>query len=94
MSSQAAETRWLVSQPGSGRRGGSSPCPTPGQVVGGWVPRGRAVLVLSSCSISYLDVFAGQIVKVNMWRLLLCEATAMIMAKGFDILGIKPVQRM
>lgn len=61
---------------------------------GGWVPRGRAVLVLSSCSISYLDVFAGQIVKVNMWRLLLCEATAMIMAKGFDILGIKPVQRM
>lgn len=52
------------------------------------------MLVLSSCSISYLDVFAGQIVKVNMWRLLLCEATAMIMAKGFDILGIKPVQRM
>ena len=38
--------------------------------------------------------FAGQIVKVNMWRLLLCEATATVMAKGFDILGIKPVQRM
>lgn len=32
--------------------------------------------------------------KVNMWRLLLCEATATVMAKGFDILGIKPVQRM
>ncbi|OXB77433.1 UNVERIFIED_CONTAM: hypothetical protein H355_012140 [Colinus virginianus] len=40
------------------------------------------------------DRQSGQIVKVNMWRLLLCEATAMIMAKGFDILGIKPVQRM
>lgn len=38
--------------------------------------------------------FAGQIVKVNTWRLLLCEATATIMAKGFDILGIKPVERM
>lgn len=41
-----------------------------------------------------LFCFPGQIVKVNMWRLLLCEATATIMAKGFDILGIKPVQRM
>ncbi|NXS13919.1 SYRC protein, partial [Neodrepanis coruscans] len=40
------------------------------------------------------DRQSGQIVKVNMWRLLLCEATAAIMAKGFDILGIKPVQRM
>uniref|UniRef100_A0A8C0BJK8 Arginine--tRNA ligase, cytoplasmic n=1 Tax=Buteo japonicus TaxID=224669 RepID=A0A8C0BJK8_9AVES len=40
------------------------------------------------------DRQSGQIVKVNMWRLLLCEATATIMAKGFDILGIKPVQRM
>lgn len=38
--------------------------------------------------------FPGQIVKVNMWRLLLCEATATVMAKGFDILGIKPVQKM
>uniref|UniRef100_A0A663MUG8 Arginine--tRNA ligase, cytoplasmic n=1 Tax=Athene cunicularia TaxID=194338 RepID=A0A663MUG8_ATHCN len=40
------------------------------------------------------DRQSGQIVKVNMWRLLLCEATATVMAKGFDILGIKPVQRM
>ncbi|KAJ7401542.1 Arginine--tRNA ligase, cytoplasmic [Pitangus sulphuratus] len=40
------------------------------------------------------DRQSGQIVKVNMWRLLLCEATAAVMAKGFDILGIKPVQRM
>ncbi|KAK2524949.1 hypothetical protein Q9233_009268 [Columba guinea] len=40
------------------------------------------------------DRQSGQIVKVNMWRLLLCEATAIVMARGFDILGIKPVQRM
>ncbi|RXM91517.1 Arginine--tRNA ligase, cytoplasmic [Acipenser ruthenus] len=36
----------------------------------------------------------GNVVKVNMWRMLLCDATAIVMAKGFDILGIKPVQRM
>ncbi|KAG9490811.1 hypothetical protein GDO78_006248 [Eleutherodactylus coqui] len=40
------------------------------------------------------DRQTGQIVKVNMSRMLLCDATAAVMAKGFDILGIKPVQRM
>ncbi|CAI5766424.1 arginine--tRNA ligase, cytoplasmic [Podarcis lilfordi] len=40
------------------------------------------------------DRQSGKIVKVNMWRMLLCEATAAVMAKGFDILGIKPVQKM
>uniref|UniRef100_A0A8C5Q9X7 Arginine--tRNA ligase, cytoplasmic n=1 Tax=Leptobrachium leishanense TaxID=445787 RepID=A0A8C5Q9X7_9ANUR len=40
------------------------------------------------------DRQTGKIVKVNMGRMLLCDATAAIMAKGFDILGIKPVQRM
>ncbi|XP_025891478.1 arginine--tRNA ligase, cytoplasmic [Nothoprocta perdicaria] len=40
------------------------------------------------------DRQSGVVVKVNMWRLLLCEATAVVMAKGFDILGIKPVERM
>ncbi|XP_028573321.2 arginine--tRNA ligase, cytoplasmic [Podarcis muralis] len=40
------------------------------------------------------DRQTGKIVKVNMWRMLLCEATAAVMAKGFDILGIKPVQKM
>ncbi|XP_044136837.1 arginine--tRNA ligase, cytoplasmic [Bufo gargarizans] len=40
------------------------------------------------------DRQTGQIVKVNMGRMLLCHATAVVMAKGFDILGIKPVQRM
>uniref|UniRef100_A0A8C2S615 Arginine--tRNA ligase, cytoplasmic n=1 Tax=Capra hircus TaxID=9925 RepID=A0A8C2S615_CAPHI len=36
----------------------------------------------------------SEVLKVNMWRMLLCEAVAAVMAKGFDILGIKPVQRM
>ncbi|MBN3290579.1 SYRC protein, partial [Polypterus senegalus] len=40
------------------------------------------------------DRQTGEVVKVNMWRMLLCEATASVMAKGFDILGLKPVQRM
>ncbi|XP_078509516.1 arginine--tRNA ligase, cytoplasmic isoform X2 [Lissotriton helveticus] len=40
------------------------------------------------------DRQTGEIVKVNMWRMLLCEATAAVMEKGFSILGIKPVQRM
>ncbi|XP_026855915.2 arginine--tRNA ligase, cytoplasmic isoform X2 [Electrophorus electricus] len=40
------------------------------------------------------DRKTGEVVKVNMWRMLLCEATAAIMAKGFDILGLTPVQRM
>lgn len=38
--------------------------------------------------------FSGKVVKVNMWRMLLCEAVAAVMAKGFEILGIKAVQRM
>ncbi|XP_069510398.1 arginine--tRNA ligase, cytoplasmic [Ambystoma mexicanum] len=40
------------------------------------------------------DRQTGEIVKINMWRMLLCEATAAVMEKGFSILGIKPVQRM
>ncbi|XP_026541098.1 arginine--tRNA ligase, cytoplasmic [Notechis scutatus] len=40
------------------------------------------------------DRQTGEIVNVNMWRMLLCEATAAVMAKGFAILGIKPVQKM
>uniref|UniRef100_G3WRU8 Arginine--tRNA ligase, cytoplasmic n=2 Tax=Sarcophilus harrisii TaxID=9305 RepID=G3WRU8_SARHA len=47
-----------------------------------------------SCYCVEKDRQTGEIVKVNMWRMLLCEATAAVMAKGFDILGIKPVQRM
>uniref|UniRef100_A0AAY4ED88 Arginine--tRNA ligase, cytoplasmic n=1 Tax=Denticeps clupeoides TaxID=299321 RepID=A0AAY4ED88_9TELE len=40
------------------------------------------------------DRQTGEVVKVNMWRMLLCDATAAVMAKGFDILGINPVERM
>lgn len=39
-------------------------------------------------------IFAGEVVKVDMGRVILCEATASVMAKCFDILGIQPVQRM
>ncbi|XP_042526159.1 arginine--tRNA ligase, cytoplasmic isoform X1 [Dipodomys spectabilis] len=47
-----------------------------------------------SCYCVEKDRQTGAVLKVNMWRLLLCEATATVMAKGFDILGIKPVQKM
>ncbi|KAM3869538.1 arginine--tRNA ligase, cytoplasmic [Diretmus argenteus] len=47
-----------------------------------------------SCYCVEKDRQTGEVVKVNMWRMLLCEATAVIMAKGFDILGINPVHRM
>ncbi|KAL7853558.1 hypothetical protein AOLI_G00204020 [Acnodon oligacanthus] len=47
-----------------------------------------------SCYCVEKDRQTGEVVKVNMWRMLLCEATAVIMAKGFDILGLNPVQRM
>ncbi|KAJ8348424.1 hypothetical protein SKAU_G00270130 [Synaphobranchus kaupii] len=40
------------------------------------------------------DRQTGEVIKINMWRLLLCDATAAIMAQGFDILGLSPVQRM
>ncbi|XP_035962633.2 arginine--tRNA ligase, cytoplasmic [Halichoerus grypus] len=47
-----------------------------------------------SCYCVEKDRQTGQVLKVNMWRMLLCEAVAAVMAKAFDILGIKPVQRM
>ncbi|XP_072803357.1 arginine--tRNA ligase, cytoplasmic isoform X2 [Vicugna pacos] len=47
-----------------------------------------------SCYCVEKDRQTGEVLKVNTWRLLLCEAVAAVMAKGFDILGIKPVQRM
>ncbi|XP_071787585.1 arginine--tRNA ligase, cytoplasmic-like isoform X1 [Asterias amurensis] len=40
------------------------------------------------------DRQTGEIVKVNMSRILLCEAAAAVMAKGFHILGLEPVNRM
>ena len=38
--------------------------------------------------------FLGEVIKVNMGRLLLCEAAAKVMATGFHILGIQTVERM
>lgn len=37
---------------------------------------------------------AGEIIKINYSRLLLCEATASVLATCFNILGLKPVQKM
>lgn len=37
---------------------------------------------------------AGEIIKINMGRILLTEATAIIMEQCFSILGIKPLTRM
>jgi len=36
----------------------------------------------------------GKIIKINWSRILLCEATASVLATCFDILGLKPVQKM
>lgn len=40
------------------------------------------------------DRTTGEIVKVNMDRIALCEATANIMAQCFSLLGLKTVQKM
>ncbi|KAH9507921.1 hypothetical protein Btru_053236 [Bulinus truncatus] len=40
------------------------------------------------------DKATGNIVKINMSRLLLCEATAQVIASTFYILGIKPLDKM
>lgn len=35
----------------------------------------------------------GQVVRINHSRILLCEATSIVMLKCFDILGLKPLQK-
>uniref|UniRef100_A0A674NAD3 Arginine--tRNA ligase, cytoplasmic n=1 Tax=Takifugu rubripes TaxID=31033 RepID=A0A674NAD3_TAKRU len=47
-----------------------------------------------SCYCVEKDRQTGEVVKVNMWRMLLCDATAAIMAQCFHILGLNPVERM
>ena len=37
---------------------------------------------------------AGEVVKVNMPRVMLCDVTAQVLAKCFHILGITPVEKM
>merc|ERR1712020_276556 len=36
----------------------------------------------------------GEILKINMGRIVLCEMTAKVLAKCFDILGLTPVEKM
>ena len=40
------------------------------------------------------DRVTGEIVKVDMSRILLCEATARVLEQAFHILGLDPVQKM
>jgi len=40
------------------------------------------------------DKSTGEVVKINMGRMILCEVTAKVLAQCFDILGITPVQKM
>lgn len=42
----------------------------------------------------FFFIIPGAIVKVNMSRLLLCEATANVIATGFHVLGINPLEKM
>jgi arginyl-tRNA synthetase len=46
------------------------------------------------CAVQVIDMPNKQIASVNFSRLKLCDATAKVMAKGFDILGLKYVSRM
>ena len=36
----------------------------------------------------------GEVVKVNMGRIMLCDATAQVLEKCFRILGLEPVTKM
>lgn len=47
-----------------------------------------------ACYVVEKDRQTGEIVRVNMSRLLLCEATANVMKQGFSILGLNTVDRM
>jgi len=47
-----------------------------------------------NCYCIQKDRETGEIVKIHMDRLLLCEATAQVMEKCFDLLGIRTVSRM
>ena len=47
-----------------------------------------------SCYCVEKDRTTKEIVKINKERVILCEVTAMVLAKCFDILGLEPVERM
>ena len=54
----------------------------------------KILLVFENAGIQKVFFFSGAIVKVNMSRLLLCEATANVIATGFHVLGINPLEKM
>lgn len=47
-----------------------------------------------SCYCVEKDRSSGEILSVNMSRIMLCEVTANVLSKCFCILGLTPVQRM
>ena len=47
-----------------------------------------------SCYCVEKDRTSKEIVKINKDRVVLCEVTAMVLAKCFDILGLEPVEKM
>jgi len=47
-----------------------------------------------ACYCVEMDRATGKILHINMSRLLLCEATAQVLEKGFHILGLEPLSRM
>jgi arginyl-tRNA synthetase len=51
-------------------------------------------VVREYCSIFIKCYVLGEIKKIHMGRLLLCEAVAIILERSFHILGLKPVERM
>ena len=51
-------------------------------------------VVMEYCFIFIKCYVSGEVKKVHMGRLLLCEAVAMILERSFHILGLKPVERM
>jgi arginyl-tRNA synthetase len=52
------------------------------------------ILVKYCQSESLIFTIAGEIQKIHMDRLILCEAAANILRTGFQILGLKPVEKM
>ena len=64
------------------------------EIVSCCIIRNTFSVVMEYCSIFIRYYVSGEIKKVHMGRLLLCEAVAMILECSFHILGLKPVERM
>jgi arginyl-tRNA synthetase len=64
------------------------------EIISCCITRNIFSVVMEYCSIFIRCYVSGEIKKVHMGRLLLCEAVAMILERSFHILGLKPVERM